>query len=160
MGSKVTRPCSDTVGGPRKRIVGALTTDVPPPATTSLLDLQARVISEPQISNFKLRNLGQLLVAERTLNPATGAAAMRDKIMQRRVRDARDRFVASIDEGDVLRLASSHHGGDPCAFFRPPARGAYNVCFFVRFEGGGRVGGPRMETAGDRRRTTARKAEA
>jgi hypothetical protein len=26
-----------------------------------------------------------------------------------------------------------HHNDDPCTFFKPPTRGSYNICFFVRF---------------------------
>ncbi len=60
---------------------------------------------------------------------------MRDKIAQRRVHEARDRFVAAINEDDILRLASAHHNGDACTFFKLPVRGSYNICYFVRFRG-------------------------
>ncbi len=36
---------------------------------------------------------------------------MRNTITEGRAHEARDRFIDSIDEGDVLRLASSHHNG-------------------------------------------------
>ncbi len=60
---------------------------------------------------------------------------MRNTITEGRAHEARDRFIDSIDEGDVLRLASSHHNGELCAFFKPPVRGTYNICYFVRFGG-------------------------
>ena len=53
--------------------------------------------------------------------------------MQARVHGDRDRFIASIQEDDVCRLASLHHNGDPCTYFKPPIRGSYNICYFVQF---------------------------
>ncbi|KAH9219816.1 hypothetical protein DL95DRAFT_422631 [Leptodontidium sp. 2 PMI_412] len=58
---------------------------------------------------------------------------MRDKIAEHHVHEARDRFIKSIDEDDIRRLASSYHNDDPCTFFKPPTRGSYNICFFVKF---------------------------
>jgi hypothetical protein len=58
---------------------------------------------------------------------------MRDKVAEHRIHEARDRFIELISEDDICRLASSYHNDDPCTFFKPPARGSYNICFFVRF---------------------------
>ncbi|KAL5322589.1 hypothetical protein ACEPPN_010562 [Leptodophora sp. 'Broadleaf-Isolate-01'] len=58
---------------------------------------------------------------------------MRNKIAEHRVHEARDRFIKSIKEDDIRRLASSYHNDDPCTFFKPPTRGSYNICFFVKF---------------------------
>lgn len=59
---------------------------------------------------------------------------MRDQIVQAHVHKKRDEFIASINEDDVLALAKSHHKGDNCRFFKDPARGSYNICFFVEFD--------------------------
>ncbi|KAJ2891959.1 hypothetical protein MKZ38_010502 [Zalerion maritima] len=50
-----------------------------------------------------------------------------------------DQFIASIQEDDILRLASSYHNGEPCSIFQNPMRGSYNICYFVQFpfQGGG-----------------------
>jgi hypothetical protein len=58
---------------------------------------------------------------------------LRDRIVQSRVHRERDQFIAAIHEDDVCHLASSYHNGDFCSFFKPPARGSYNICYFVRF---------------------------
>ncbi|RFU31026.1 hypothetical protein B7463_g5317, partial [Scytalidium lignicola] len=58
---------------------------------------------------------------------------MLDCIVEDRVHNDRDRFIESIKENDICSLASSYHHNDPCSFFKPPARGSYNICFFVRF---------------------------
>jgi hypothetical protein len=58
---------------------------------------------------------------------------MLDRIVEDRVHKDRDRFIESIKEDNICRLASSFHNNDPCAFFKPPTRGSYNICFFVRF---------------------------
>lgn len=62
------------------------------------------------------------------------AQMMRDQIVQAHVHKKRDEFIASINEDDVLALAKSHHKGDNCRFFKDPARGSYNICFFVEFD--------------------------
>lgn len=62
-----------------------------------------------------------------------GPQQLKDRVVQSRVHRERDRFIASIPEGDVLRLAESFHSGDPGTFFKPPARGSYNICYFVQF---------------------------
>jgi len=66
-------------------------------------------------------------------NGSRGPQQLKDRIVQSRVHRERDQFIASIQEGDVCRLASSHHNGDFCSFFKPPARGSYNICYFVHF---------------------------
>lgn len=33
----------------------------------------------------------------------------------------------------MLALASSYRGGEVCTFYREPARGSYNNCYFVQF---------------------------
>ncbi|KAH7304965.1 kinase-like domain-containing protein [Stachybotrys elegans] len=50
----------------------------------------------------------------------------------------RDELLQSINDEDILNLASSYHNGDPCEFFRSSARGSSNVCFFVSFNSGDR----------------------
>jgi len=65
--------------------------------------------------------------------PKSGVAQMLDRIVEDRVRKDRDRFIESIKGDDICRLASSSHNNDPCAFFKPPTRGSYNICYFVRF---------------------------
>lgn len=62
---------------------------------------------------------------------------MRAKIADSRAREARERFVKSIRESDILRLTSAHRNGDLCTFFQPLVCGPYNVCYFVRFGSGG-----------------------
>jgi hypothetical protein len=62
-----------------------------------------------------------------------GPQQLKDRIVQSRVHRERDQFIADIHEDDVCRLASSHHNGDHCSFFKPPSRGSYNICYFVRF---------------------------
>lgn len=64
---------------------------------------------------------------------AARVAQMLDRIVEDRVHKDRDRFIESIKGDDICRLASSYHNNDPCAFFKPPTRGSYNICFFVRF---------------------------
>lgn len=62
-----------------------------------------------------------------------GPRQLKDRIVQSRVHRERDQFIAAIHEDDICRLASSHHNGDPCKFFKPPSRGSYNICYFVQF---------------------------
>jgi hypothetical protein len=62
-----------------------------------------------------------------------GPQQLKDRVVQSRVHRERDRFIEAIQENDVCRLASSHHNGDHCSFFKPPSRGSYNICYFVRF---------------------------
>jgi hypothetical protein len=62
-----------------------------------------------------------------------GPQQLKDSIVQNRVHRERDQFIAAIHEDDIRRLASSHHNGDHCSFFKPPSRGSYNICYFVRF---------------------------
>ncbi|ROT39961.1 kinase-like protein [Sodiomyces alkalinus F11] len=61
---------------------------------------------------------------------------MLDFIAQTRIRKARHHFIKEIKKDAVLRLASSHRNGDECDFFRPPTRGSFNMCYFVRFRDG------------------------
>ncbi|KAH7120121.1 phosphotransferase enzyme family protein [Dactylonectria estremocensis] len=58
---------------------------------------------------------------------------MRDQIVQGHIHRKRDEFIAGIKKDDVLTLARSYHNGDSCYFFKDPARGSYNICFFVEF---------------------------
>ncbi|OAA61671.1 Protein kinase-like domain protein [Niveomyces insectorum RCEF 264] len=51
--------------------------------------------------------------------------------------ERREAFINSIDTDAVCRLASRHNHGRPCRIFRPRARGSFNVCFFVEFDGDG-----------------------
>ncbi|KAH7019487.1 phosphotransferase [Ilyonectria destructans] len=44
------------------------------------------------------------------------------------------KFINSIREDAVCRLASQHNGQRPCSVIRRD-RGSFNVCFFVRFSG-------------------------
>lgn len=50
----------------------------------------------------------------------------------------RDKFIKSISESAILRLASAHHHLAPCSFFTPRSRdsyvawGSFNVCYFVQ----------------------------
>lgn len=60
----------------------------------------------------------------------------RDQIVQARIHRNRDRFIASIRDEDVCRLAALYHNGDTCIFFKPPSRGSYNICYFVQFNPG------------------------
>lgn len=60
--------------------------------------------------------------------------AMRDAMKSDQLDEERDRWVNSLDEGEICRLASSFHNGDPCTIFRPRKRGGFNICFFIEFE--------------------------
>ncbi len=62
-----------------------------------------------------------------------GPQQLKDRIVQSRVHRERDQFIAAIQEDDICRLASAYHDGDHCSFFKPPSRGSYNICYFVRF---------------------------
>lgn len=59
--------------------------------------------------------------------------SFRNGVVQARVHRDRDRFIASISEDEVCRLASLYHAGDTCTFFAPPVRGSYNICYLVQF---------------------------
>ncbi|KAI0102172.1 phosphotransferase enzyme family protein [Nemania sp. FL0031] len=62
---------------------------------------------------------------------------LRDCVNKVKIHKARDAFIASIDEEEVCNLASSYHKyGGHCQPFQPPARGSYNICFFVQFDDG------------------------
>lgn len=65
-----------------------------------------------------------------------GAQQLRDFIEKTRIHQERDAFIASIREEQVCNLASSHRRGDRCICFKPPVRGSYNICFFVKFDNG------------------------
>ena|SRR5436305_87476 len=65
--------------------------------------------------------------------PKSGVAQMLDCIVEDRVHKDRDRFIESIKGDDICRLAFSYHNNDPCAFFKLPTRGSYNICYSVRF---------------------------
>ncbi|KAK4237601.1 hypothetical protein C8A03DRAFT_44572 [Achaetomium macrosporum] len=59
---------------------------------------------------------------------------MRDCITTDRIEEERGRWVDTLDEVEICRLASFFHNGDQCTVFQPRRRGAFNVCFFVEFE--------------------------
>jgi hypothetical protein len=88
-----------------------------------------------------LLNIPTALVELSALTPELGALLIPDILWLKcetkspsiRVHEARDRFIELISEDHIRRLASSYHNDDPCAFFKPPAWGSYNICFFVRF---------------------------
>ena len=65
-----------------------------------------------------------------------GPQLLRNRIVQSRVYRERDRFIASIREEDVCRLASSYRNNDPCAYFEKPTCGSYNMCYLVQFGDG------------------------
>ncbi|KAI2633972.1 phosphotransferase enzyme family protein [Xylaria nigripes] len=67
---------------------------------------------------------------------SAGAQQLRDYIVKTRIHKERDVFIASISEEQVCDIASSYRRGEPCVCFKPPARGSYNVCFFVKFDDG------------------------
>ncbi|KAJ3478476.1 hypothetical protein NLG97_g8570 [Lecanicillium saksenae] len=57
-----------------------------------------------------------------------------DTSVAQRVEAERERFVASIKDRDILRLATSQHPSrKPCTFFQPTIHGSYNICYFVEF---------------------------
>ncbi|GAB0132414.1 hypothetical protein EsDP_00000852 [Epichloe bromicola] len=58
---------------------------------------------------------------------------MRDLIVEAKAEAALQRFITSIDESEILKLASSYHDNDPCQMFQPIKHGSFNVCFFVQF---------------------------
>lgn len=61
-----------------------------------------------------------------------------DASVAARIHQERLRFTAGIADGDVLRLASSHHPAKKaCTLFQSTLYGSYNVCYFVEFEGTG-----------------------
>jgi hypothetical protein len=62
-----------------------------------------------------------------------GPQQLKEHIIQTRVHRERDQFIATICEDNVCRLASCYHNGELCSFFREPARGSYNICYFVHF---------------------------
>lgn len=77
--------------------------------------------------------------ATKAVNPAPQKQhGYRDAILRARMHRERDAFVESIKEEDICRLASSYHGKDGCALFKPLVRGSFNVCYFVEFANGDR----------------------
>ncbi|KAH0594388.1 hypothetical protein MHUMG1_07738 [Metarhizium humberi] len=58
---------------------------------------------------------------------------MRDLILDAKAQEAPQRFIASIDQSEILKLASSYHDNEPCQVFQPVKHGSFNVCFFVQF---------------------------
>lgn len=62
------------------------------------------------------------------------AQKFNDASVAQRVEAERQRFIASIKDRDVLRLATSQHPSKtPCSFFQPAIYGRYNICYFVEF---------------------------
>jgi hypothetical protein len=59
---------------------------------------------------------------------------MRSQIKVDEIAEARGRWVDSLNDNDICRLASSFRGGDTCTTFQPRKHGAFNVCFFVEFK--------------------------
>ncbi len=47
--------------------------------------------------------------------------------------EERHRFLRSVDEKAVVRLASSYHNGESCKIFGSN-HGSFNACFFVAFD--------------------------
>lgn len=59
---------------------------------------------------------------------------LRDAIIEAEIRQQRQDFIDSLRPDDILRLAASYHAsGSEGVFFREPARGSYNMCYFVEF---------------------------
>ncbi|KAG8425780.1 hypothetical protein J3459_009700 [Metarhizium acridum] len=58
---------------------------------------------------------------------------MRDLIVEAKTQAVMQRFITSIDEREILKLASSYHNNEPCQIFQPVKHGSFNVCFFVQF---------------------------
>lgn len=55
-------------------------------------------------------------------------------MIQDRIKRDRTRFIESIDQDQILQLASSYHKNKSrCKFFKPLKHGGFNVCFFVEF---------------------------
>ncbi|OAA43444.1 phosphotransferase enzyme family protein [Beauveria brongniartii RCEF 3172] len=68
-----------------------------------------------------------------------GRQQFNDASVADRILTERARFISSIKDRDVLRLASSQHPSkQPCTFFQPAIHGSYNVCYFVAFVTGER----------------------
>ncbi|KAF5020347.1 hypothetical protein F66182_7630 [Fusarium sp. NRRL 66182] len=67
---------------------------------------------------------------------------MRDLIAEAKAQAAEKAFVTSIDERDILDLASLYHDNKPCQVFQPSKQGSYNVCFFVQFAAPSTGGSP------------------
>jgi hypothetical protein len=59
---------------------------------------------------------------------------MRDFMKLDKIEEERDEWVAALDDTEILQLASSVRGGDPCTIFQPRKHGSFNVCFFVEFD--------------------------
>ncbi|KAK3905465.1 kinase-like domain-containing protein [Staphylotrichum tortipilum] len=59
---------------------------------------------------------------------------MRNFIKTGKIEEERERWVAALDDDEILRLASSVRGRDKCIIFQPRKRGSYNICFFVEFD--------------------------
>ncbi|KAF4469004.1 phosphotransferase enzyme family [Fusarium albosuccineum] len=70
---------------------------------------------------------------------------MIDHIAQDRLQKERDRFIGTINETNILRLASwyQNSNNNDCYFFKPPRYGRFNVSYFVAFlnDDGGERGG-------------------
>ncbi|RDL31083.1 uncharacterized protein BP5553_09872 [Venustampulla echinocandica] len=92
---------------------------------------------DPTYSLFKNKPIEQWISEVGVGNIITTAAkpqqSFRDPLVQAIVHRDRDRFIASIRDDDVCRLAALYHNGDACKFFKPPTRGSYNICYFLQF---------------------------
>jgi hypothetical protein len=74
--------------------------------------------------------------ASRFADMASGLSSLDSNAREvtKRVHAARDQYIASISHDHVLALAASYHPGTSKGrFFREPARGSYNICYFVQF---------------------------
>ncbi|CAG9986456.1 unnamed protein product, partial [Clonostachys byssicola] len=59
---------------------------------------------------------------------------LQDVIIEKELRDTRDKFIESIRLDDVRRLAASYHPSQSDGeFFQDSLRGSYNICYFIRF---------------------------
>ncbi|KAJ3523324.1 hypothetical protein NM208_g12495 [Fusarium decemcellulare] len=63
---------------------------------------------------------------------------MIDHIAQDRLQKERDRFIGTINETNILRLASwyQNSNNNDCYFFQPPRYGRFNISYFVAFLNG------------------------
>lgn len=59
------------------------------------------------------------------MTPSKSAQLVTNHVVQHHVHVERDRFIESIAEDDVLRLASLHHDGELPTFFHPPGRNSH-----------------------------------
>ncbi|KAH9207958.1 hypothetical protein DL95DRAFT_312753 [Leptodontidium sp. 2 PMI_412] len=56
---------------------------------------------------------------------------MLNRIIEKHIHRARDKFINIIKSGDICSLVSLYYNNDPCDFFKELKRGSYNIYFFV-----------------------------